>query len=291
MRETFSDLRSRARFLLIALATIMLPEGSPAQQTVVLDSYRCAAFLKDVKEPIDGERVIRSLMMIAWATGYAAAHQGGIPRADQTAVRLISATLGDVCRAAPDKKVVLAIVETIDKFARIDTEAQNVPPDKTGPVSSKEFVTTDNADIFGGDYQRTERSDLKTCAASCESDARCKAFSYDKWNRVCFLKGQVGSLLLEPSSVTGVRAGTEIRRAASTVQVEKQTNRSFVGKVSATKASANFQECQRLCLTMSEAECVTFSYIKAGNECRLYSSVEGHNARSGIESGVKRQMP
>jgi hypothetical protein len=59
MRETFSDLRSRARFLLIALATIMLPEGSPAQQTVVLDSYTCAAFLKDVKEPIDGERVIR----------------------------------------------------------------------------------------------------------------------------------------------------------------------------------------------------------------------------------------
>jgi hypothetical protein len=52
-------------------------------------------------------------MMIAWATGYAAAHQKDAPRADPKAVQVIAATVGDACRDAPNRQVVEVVVETI----------------------------------------------------------------------------------------------------------------------------------------------------------------------------------
>ena len=53
--------------------------------------------------------------------------------------------------------------------------------------------------LSGGDFQRIcEFADRRHALTPCLSDARCKAYSFDKWNRVCFLKDHVGPLLLEP---------------------------------------------------------------------------------------------
>ncbi len=280
-------IRSILSLALIGFIQFGLMVGSRAQQTVALDQYTCSQFLNDINDIADGERLLRSLMMISWATGYVAAHQAGTPRADPTAVQLIAATLGDVCRKTPNPTVVSTIEKVIEQFTSTSSLAPTVAPSSTN--AEVEFITHDNSDIYGGDYRKIELADLKACVTSCLSDVQCKAYSYDKWNRVCFLKREASVLLLEPSSMTGVRSGTQVERASSAIKIEKRANRSFAGKMYAAKHMANFESCQTLC--MSETNCVTFSYAKTAKQCRLYSSVENYRAENGIESGIKRQTP
>lgn len=92
-----------------------------AEDFVVLNTYTCADFLRDTKQPADGVRLLRSLMMISWAAGYAAAHQKGAPRADPAAVQLISAILGDRCRKSPATLTVAAISEAIAELSGAPT--------------------------------------------------------------------------------------------------------------------------------------------------------------------------
>ena len=57
-------------------------------------------------------------MMIAWAAGYAAAHQKGEVRADVKGVQLIALALGDSCRKEPKKSPVRAIVDAVDQAGK-----------------------------------------------------------------------------------------------------------------------------------------------------------------------------
>ena len=227
-------------------------------------------------------------MVVAWAAGYAAAHQVGAVRADPSAVRQIAETLSDVCRKMPGQKVVQAIAGAIGQF---DKSGRNSSPD-VAKLSTTEstagFVTHDSADIYGGDFRRIEQVDLQRCAASCSSNKRCKAYSFDKWNRTCFLKDRIGLLLLEPSSVTAVRAGLQVERAMHPPQFAKQANRAFSGKVLPAMGAATGESCEKLCA--EDVDCVAFSYGKAARQCQLYSSAEEYVIQRGFESGVKRQI-
>ena len=142
-----------------------------AQENVILDSYTCADFLKDTKEPADGARLLRSLMMISWATGYAAAYQAGPPRADARAVRLIAATLGDACRKEPKKTVVQTIVNAISHFTSIEqpskaptlSTAQNSGQSRWDQDGSTVYLVADGA--VRRFYYETPRDDLAAAGA------------------------------------------------------------------------------------------------------------------------------
>lgn len=261
--------------------------AASAEENVVLDNYTCAEFLNDVKEPADGARLLRSLMMIGWAGGYAAAHQQGPPRADPAAIQLIAATLGDACRKAPDHKVVHAIADAIARFAKTEPPAAPGSPSADAGVAA--FVTYDSYDIYGGDFRRTEQIDLKECVAACQAESQCKGYSYDKWNRVCFLKEQLSALNLEPNSVSGVRGPNQLKRSTSGITTDRRRNRDFTGKILAERPSPDFDSCQRLCST--EKDCISFSFIRSRKKCKLYSSADSYRVQNGIDSGIKRQIP
>lgn len=120
-----------------------------AQEAVVLDTYLCADFLKDVSKPADGASLLRSLMMISWATGYASAHQSQVPRADPKAVQLIAAALGAACRQVPEQKAVQAIVSVVNRLSSSETGRGNVsvPSADRASECQREF----NAKVANGD--------------------------------------------------------------------------------------------------------------------------------------------
>lgn len=104
-----------------AVCAIALFAGSTniyAKQNASLEDYTCRQFLADVAKPDNGIKLLKSMMMIAWATGYASAHQQGAPRSDTRAFELISAALGDSCRKAPEQLATKAIVDSIDGIAK-----------------------------------------------------------------------------------------------------------------------------------------------------------------------------
>jgi hypothetical protein len=89
---------------------------SHAQEYLGLDSYKCAEFLSDSAKPDSPEKLIRSLTMIAWSTGFAAAHQQRKIRSDTQAMRLMAVMAGDACRKHLDKLSVEAVTQTIKEF-------------------------------------------------------------------------------------------------------------------------------------------------------------------------------
>jgi membrane-associated protease RseP (regulator of RpoE activity) len=103
------SLGSRAlgwRILILAFV-VFLPTMAPsiAAENLALDSYTCAEFLQDTAQPENGSSLLKSMMMIAWATGYASGVQRDFVRADASAFILIAGSIGDACRKDPARKV------------------------------------------------------------------------------------------------------------------------------------------------------------------------------------------
>jgi len=93
----------------------------PQTAPVSLTTYSCRDFLTDVAKPNDAERLLRSLMMVSWATGFAASYEGKGVRADQAAFKLVATSLGDICRAQPQAPVVAAFVSEVSKLVNAKT--------------------------------------------------------------------------------------------------------------------------------------------------------------------------
>jgi hypothetical protein len=90
-----------------------------AQEALVLDTYTCGQFLADVGDRGDSAKLRRSLMMISWAAGYAAARE----KDAIGSFEMIAATLGDVCRNAPAEKAAKAITDKINEAANRDASS------------------------------------------------------------------------------------------------------------------------------------------------------------------------
>ena len=56
----------------------------------------------------------------------------------------------------------------------------------------QEFVAADEFDIPGGDYRVEKEVPLELCASLCRTEAQCRAYTYNKTARWCFLKDRVG---------------------------------------------------------------------------------------------------
>ena len=104
-------------YALFILTMFNNPAG--AAEGIRLDTYTCGQFLKDAQSPDNGTSLLRSMMIVSWATGYAAAHQTGTPRADAGAIELISAMLGVACQHSPNASVLKVASDTIDNIAQV----------------------------------------------------------------------------------------------------------------------------------------------------------------------------
>lgn len=105
--------------LVLATTLLMSMTQSYAQEYLAIESYKCIEFLSDSAKPDEPQKLMRSVVMIAWATGFAAAHQRNKIRADAKAMQLIAIMAGDACRKNPDKLAVEAIVQAVRHFATL----------------------------------------------------------------------------------------------------------------------------------------------------------------------------
>jgi hypothetical protein len=118
----FSTMCHRIRVVLSFFALLTALHTLSASQAhandVSLEAYTCAEFLADSKKPGDGGALVKSLMMIAWATGFASGRSDGHSRADGKAFQLMAATLGDVCRKDSGQLAMKAFTISIESFLK-----------------------------------------------------------------------------------------------------------------------------------------------------------------------------
>lgn len=154
----------------------------------------------------------------------------------------------------------------------------------------RKFTIYENRDISGADLKRMEKVDQQACETACGSDGSCQAFSYDKWNKWCFLKSGLRPLSLEPSSLVGVRSTLpEPEMSKEALRIDRRISKTFVGKPYQAEKRQSLDVCEANCL--SDQKCVAYSFVKDNLLCKSYDQVETFGPDATTTSGIKTQNP
>lgn len=314
----------QGRFSTIVIAVISVAcTRAFADESISLNNYTCAQFLSDTEKPDEGNKVVRSLMMVAWATGFAAAHQRNSARADDEAMQVIASNLANVCRKQPTSSAVQVIASAISQIA--DSElaqtapkksdeddnarlqvGRQMPPQTKGRAQTEVterqaalvpaavlnglFRTYDNFDMFGGDLRKIQKIELKECLAACQADRQCSGYSFDRWNRYCYLKSTTNALTFDPSSTTGLRADIDDPGFSKVeYRIDRRANKSLEGPSSVKVRISGVEDCDRGCA--ADKACFGFTFEKPRAVCRVFSAINTFKPDRSATSGIKTQSP
>lgn len=146
-----------------------------------------------------------------------------------------------------------------------------------------------NYDLFGFDLDQGAATSLAQCEDFCRGNEECRAFTFNEWNQMCFLKSGTAELRLEPRATTGVLAGTAhlgYRNAA--VVMEYYRDSVISGSQLGNSRVANSREqCESMC--WDREQCIAFSFSRRQRECRLFDHADNRFPRGGMASGAKIQ--
>jgi peptidyl-prolyl cis-trans isomerase C len=153
-----------------------------------------------------------------------------------------------------------------------------------------EFGTYANGDIYGGDFQTLKGVEQKACSFACQANAQCQAFSYDRWNRWCYLKSVVGELAFEPGSVSGVKKTlAEPAKSTAAVRIDRHLAKGYAGSLKRTTAVLSIEQCEETC--GAEKSCVGYTYSKRAKACKVFDQIDSFAPEAGAVSGHKTQTP
>jgi hypothetical protein len=167
-------------------------------------------------------------------------------------------------------------------------------PEITGSIHSQGkrllggFATYDNRDMFGGDYDTIRDIGQAECERRCGSDQRCRAYTFNKWEKACFLKSSIGTVRLEPQGVTGVATSEVVKEDQRAPFIQKSRSRGFGGDPYKVLQSRGYEGCAAACL--AETECLGFNFARSRRTCFLMSSSLGKpKSANAIDAGIKVQ--
>jgi hypothetical protein len=162
------------------------------------------------------------------------------------------------------------------------------------PQSS--FATRDNRDIYGNDIsvsagvRGVPNLDIGACAKLCGALPACVAFSFDRWNKLCFPKNKISVSLLEVRSTIGVKRPLELPNASHMeAKMQLFREKKLRGASLATTGAATTDQCQSNC--QSDLRCVgfTFNRLTTSDSCTSFKLIDGWDPDVSFTSGYKAQ--
>jgi len=165
-------------------------------------------------------------------------------------------------------------------------------PPKAPRGARVEENTVLNGDLSGKTFNMVPRSTLKSCQDACSADAKCSAYTYDKWNRLCLLKEKSGEIMLNPRAISGYKDGRETKVYSSAPKIYEYYNKKGFPRDGEVKVKSFSRDgCRDECTRSKSITCVAFSFEKSSNACHLYSETDAYISRAGFESGTLTQVP
>lgn len=153
----------------------------------------------------------------------------------------------------------------------------------------------------GGDYQRSLSlsGDPADCALTCESDRRCRAWSFNYPNdssetAICWLKNTVPARVQSSCCVSGVRGAGVLEQRIGPVEMSTDRlggdYRNFEVKGD-DKKTVNADVCRQAC--QGDSKCRAFTYARPGYagraaRCFLKNDIKPPRRKPGFISGVVR---
>ncbi|WP_316226671.1 TIR domain-containing protein [Bradyrhizobium sp. SZCCHNS3052] len=173
------------------------------------------------------------------------------------------------------------------------TPTNEVPPRSLSNYTLQINQDIDRQDIVQADGQVGIRnSDITACALQCDVNPACVAFSFDRWNKVCFLKRKIVTSVLEPRSAIGIKKPLALpNRSTLPVQIGIVHNHRFDARPIATANVSDLTACQVVC--SGDRRCVAFSFLRGSGQartCQIFDNVQdAYIDDPSADSGWKEQ--
>lgn len=167
----------------------------------------------------------------------------------------------------------------------VETETPNkstVPGSMPRPAF-RSFSPADSYDVMGFDYATLKNVSQAECERACQDDLSCKATTYNRKARFCFLKNDAKILVRNVDAVANVQTNLADSLIYSTFVV--RSGRDMVGGDYSRIRNTNFIACYAACET--DSRCRAFAYVRGKNECWLKDQIGNISAKKGIDLGVK----
>ncbi len=168
--------------------------------------------------------------------------------------------------------------------------AAGVPQAPSALADNRRFRMYEGRDVNGNDFKTLPGIDFSGCIDACRADRRCSSFSFDKWNRYCFLKNTVPTeVRIDPQSIVAVMSTATPVVSSAAVRIEKYANAIFYDPPFRQLSQSSYGACQSAC--ESDNRCEVFSFIRSTRICRLIARPSEYfrSSDTDADSGVKRQ--
>jgi uncharacterized caspase-like protein len=138
-------------------------------------------------------------------------------------------------------------------------------------------------DVYGFDYRIIRDTDYAFCQDSCRIDTNCKALTFVKSVRRCYLKNGADLLIRNADANTQYRRDISSVLRLSKIAVFSKTD--IVGNDYANNQTGDFSTCLLQC--ENDDRCGAFSFTRKGRVCWLKTGADIRKTSRNVDSGIK----
>lgn len=183
------------------------------------------------------------------------------------------------------EKTAPAVVQILCHGGQIEASKPEavVAVDKPAPKIAPAFRSLDNYDVVGFDYATLPNVSRLACQEACEADVACRATTYNKKERFCFLKNNAQILVWNKDAYANVAEGLSGKVIVSTFTVA--SGKDMAGGDYKRLRNSTFIGCYLACEI--EAQCAAFAFTRQQKDCWLKNRIGTVTSKAGVELGIK----
>lgn len=157
---------------------------------------------------------------------------------------------------------------------------------------SMRFLYYHGRDLPGGDIGTLKTTDINECATACIQRTDCIGYTEDRWNGLCYLKGQgaaSSAYRQHPKAATHMRAefAGQIADDPRPVVMKGRKGKGFDAYVYETLQLGSYDSCATACL--NDDRCRAINYRAATASCEKIANPPEYFTMEGVEMGIKVQ--
>lgn len=150
---------------------------------------------------------------------------------------------------------------------------------------AQSFTTEPQINRKGSDYNRFSTSRQLECRDACARDRRCRAYTFNSVESLCYLKDSVPGQSRDSRTVSGVKEGDYPGGGGGGGELSEEPGVNRKGNDYTRFEAGEVRECRRACAR--DRRCQAYTYNLGDRLCYLKDRVPGASRDSRTVSGVK----